>query len=379
MLIIFYLLEIIKMNILKYSCAVRKIFIPFLFLTQVIACTDNNSSASPNSSEDNAIYAYIAAENQFKVIDIQDPSTPTLLSTTATDSSFLVETFPFGAIVASFSQFGNTYLDTVSTFDPENPVAQNFPSGVPFLRVTDMYYDQDHIFIGDEYRGLHVFDVNNFGLEVSILEYDTMSFTKLNDDMYIIHQDGGVNFSGLQKYDFTNINSPLLIASNGTDIDATSYPTEERTHHSWIEHDNNFLYVANLADKKLKKIDPANLSVLAEVDIQGHVTSFAIESGYAYITVQPHASEPTLLTGDDGIKVINLATMTLIDSIDLTEASGVAILNDYAYVVDTNALHIYSVASGILTLVISYPDGAGMDIALGKKVALNPLNFTFVP
>jgi hypothetical protein len=369
----------IIMNILEseHLYAVKKVLISAFFLTQIIACTNNNSAANPNSSEDNAIYAYVAAGNEFKVIDIQNPTTPALLSTTATDSSFLVETFPFGAIVPSFSQFGNTYLDTISTFDPSNTVAQNFPSGVPFLRVTDMYYDNDHIFIGDEYRGLHVFDVNNFSLEVSILEYDTMSFTKLNDDMYIIHQDGGVNFSGLQKYDFTNISIPQLIASNANDIDATSYPTEERTHHSWIEHDDSFLYVANLTDKKLKKIDPTNLAVLAELNIQGHVTSLAIEDGYAYITVQPHASEPTLLTGDDAIKVIDLATMTLVDSIDLTEASGVAVLNDYVYVVDSNALHIYNTASGILTLVVSYADGAGMDIALGKKVQLDPFSFSF--
>lgn len=360
-----------------YSSATTKVIIIALLLIQMIACTDNNSAASSDSSEDNAIYAYVAADSQFQVIDIQDPSAPTLLSSTPTDSSFLVETFPFGAIVPSFSQFGTTYLDTVSTFDPVNPVAQNFPSGAPFLRVTDMYYDDEFIFIGDEYRGLHVFDLNTFGLEVSILDYDTMSFTRLNGDMYIIHQDASVNFSGLQKYDFTDISAPVLITSNGTDIDAASYPTEERTHHSWIEHDGSFLYVANLADKKLKKIDPTTLAVLTEVDIQGHVTSLAIQDGYAYITVQPHASEPTLLTGDDAVKVVDLATMTLVDSKALVEASGVAVFDNHVYVVDSTALHIYSTASGILTLVTSFTDGAGMDVALAKEVELDPVSFTF--
>lgn len=361
----------------KISYTFKKVFFVAFLLTQIIACSDNNSSANSNSSEDNPIYAYVAAGTEFKVIDIQDPTTPALLSSTPTDSSFLVETFPLGAIVPSFSQAGTTYLDTMYTADPSAPVVQNFTSGALFLRVTDIFYDEDNIFIGDEYRGLHVFDASNFGLVVSVLEYDTMSFTRLNGDMYIIHQDASVNFSGLQKYDFTDINAPVLITSNGNDIDAASYPTEERTHHSWIEHDDSFLYVANLEDKKLKKIDPSTLAVLAEVDIQGHVTSFAIDDGYAYIAVQPHASEPTLLTGDDGIKVVDLATMTLVDSKDLTEASGVAVFNSYVYVVNSNALHIYSAASGILTLVTSYTDGAGMEIALGNTVDLDPVTFPF--
>lgn len=367
------------MNIqnLKYLSMVKKTFLSVFFITQIIACTDNNSASNSNGSEDNPIYAYIAADSQFKVVDIQDPTTPILLSSTATDSSFLVETFPFGAIVPSFSQFGNTYLDTMYTADPAAPVAQNFASGAPFLRVTDMFYDEEHIFIGDEYRGLHIFDVDNFDLAISVLDYDTMSLTKLNGDMFIIHQDTAINFSGLRKYDFSDINTPLLLASNATDIDAASYPTEERTHHSWIEHDDSFLYVANLADKKLKKIDPANLAVLANVDIQGHVTSLVIDHGYAYITVMPHASEPTLLTGDDGIKVVDLATMILVDSKDLNEASGIAVFNDYVYVVDSTALHVYTTASGILTLVGSHTDGAGRDIALGNIVNLAPVSFIF--
>ena len=265
----------------------------------------------------------------------------------------------------------------MSTFDPSNPIAQNFVSGAPFLRVSDMYYDEDHIFIGDEYRGLHVFDVNTFDLEVSVLDYDIMSFTKMGSTMYIIHETSGAVFSGLRKYDFTDISAPVLLASNDPDIDATSYPTEERTHHSWIEHDGNFLYVANLEDKKLKKIDPANLSVLSEVDIQGHVTSLSIDDGFAYITVQPHASSPGLSTGSDGIKVVDLATMTLSDSIDLVNASGVAVFNNYVYVVDSNALHIYTASSGVLTLVTSFADGAGMDVALANEVTLDTFSFSF--
>lgn len=347
-----------------------------LLLSQLIACTDNNSSANSNNSEDSAIYAYIGAGADFKVVNIQDPANPTLLSTTATESAFLVETAPFGAIVASFDQLDATYVDAMSTNDPAVPVVSNLPKTAPFLRVTDIYVDDSHIFIGDEYRGLHVYDLVNFDFQFSVLEYDTMSFTKLNDEMYIIHQTSGALFSGLQKYNFSDIQAPVSLATNASDIDANSYPTEERTHHSWVENDGTNIYVANLEDKKLKKMNSTDLTVLSEVDIQGHVSSIAIDNGFAYITVLPHASQPTLLTGDDAIKVVNLSNMTLVDSKNLNQASGVAVFDNHVYVVDDDALHIYSSNAGILTLVTSFAAGAGRDVALGNIVSSNLM---FIP
>lgn len=325
-------------------------------------CDDNSSSDSGGSTV-TPQYAYITDGSDLKIIDVATPSAPTLVNSITLNTSYFVSVSPDIAYVAQYDAIA-PYLSLVSIGNPSSLSSTDVPksSANNFSILSDMYTIQGIGYLTDLYRGLNTVNLlNSPFISTSNMGADAMSVTRLNDHIYIIDQ-----MNGLSKYSIATPNAPTFTnVRNNTDIDTSSYGTNSfGSVHSWVENDGYFIYVANIYDKKLKKFDPVNLTLISEVSFEGYATAFAIKNGYAFITSQ--AGPAPLQTSFDGVSMFDLSTMTLIDFKSLNRTSGVALHDDYCYVTDADGLHIYDVSSSNLTLVNSFANGFGNYIALGQ-------------
>ncbi len=341
----------------------RSSFLVFLVVL-ITGCSDNSSSNSSGSTT-NASYAYVTDGANLKVIDITDPTAPTFESSITTFTSYFVSVSPGVAYVATADAI-NPYISLIDISNPSIPaLALAMPKdntiGITFL--SDLYTDNGIGYLTDLNGGLHTVDLINasFNLQVNT-GADAMSVTKTQNNLFTLEQAGG-----LTLYDLTNPSNPIATGvSNNLDVDISSYGDGSfLNYHSWLETDGTSLYVANIIDKKLKKFDTGTLTLQSEILIDGHATTFSIDDNIAYITMKPGTNAP-LQNSYDGIKMYDLTTFTLLDSIALSGTRGCAVNGDYVYVTDANALHIYNISSGSFVLESSLAAGAGNYVALGE-------------
>ena len=176
-------------------------------------------------------------------------------------------------------------------------------------------------------------------------------------------------WAGLYGWDVSVPNQPNNLGYRIDDIsqiDIASYPSIGGfgSWHSWIRNDGTHHYVANIADKKLKKIEEGtlNYSVINEVDIVGYATAFEIAGNIGYITTRSRP-QPPLQVGLERIVMIDLTSMTILDTHSLADPSGVTVIEDMVYVSDRIGLQIFDVSQGNLDLLTSYAPGFGRYIS----------------
>lgn len=328
------------------------------------SCSDNSSSSSSGSTT-TPQYAYITDGADLKIIDVAIPTSPVLVNTIAINTSYFVSVSPNVAYVAQYDAL-EPYISLV---DISNPVTASIASTIPkdntlaFSLLSDMFTVNGVGYLTDFYKGLHVVDLVNLNFSSQVnLGGDAMSLTKVQDELFVIDQT-----SGLHAYDVTVPGSPTVTGNvNNTDIDIASYgDTPFGQYHSWVETDGTFLFVANTNDKKIKKFDAATLTLISEVSIGGYPTAFAIDNGTAYVTMKASVNAP-LQTSYDGIRMYDLATLSLIDTKPLSNTSGIALNGNYAYVTDSNGLHIYDVSTNSFVIQSTFLSGFGNFIALGQ-------------
>ncbi|WP_198553814.1 hypothetical protein [Tenacibaculum sp. Bg11-29] len=307
-----------------------------------------------------AEYVYITDGTNLKVINASNPLAPSLTHTIPAPTSYYVNTFNSVAYVGYFDAI-EPFVSFVNISNP--PTSNIFGSiakGGNYGRLTDVVQVDNLTYISDEHKGFHKLHIANTDYaRVDI--HDVMSMVKKGNSLAII------DFSvGLRKIDVTNANTPVITNTfNLTDVDIASYPHTSGSYHSWTRTDGTDFYIANINDKKFKKFKETNFgyNLINEVNINGYVTALTIEGNYAYITTKASSLAP-LQTSFDGVTMVNLATMTVIDSKPLNAASGVVIKANYAYVTDANGLHIYDISSSNLNLVQTYSNGFGNYISL---------------
>ena len=332
-------------------------------LLSFVSC--GSSTASSGNVQANSTHAYISNGTSLKIVDITSPATPLSKGSITLGSARFVSVIDDIAYVGEYAS-SDPYVSIVNTSDKTAPVlAAAIPKSNPLGLVTDMYIENSIAFTTDEYHGLHVIDIPNTSFQQqATFGADAMSVTKLNSHMYTIEQGAS---AGMVKYDVSTATSPTLLTqvSDPNLIDTSSYPnaTSTNSHHSWLEQDGTNLYLANVKFRNFIKFD-TTLTEVARVTTGGSVTALAILGQYAYITMA-NSSIP-LTGGYDGIKMIDLSSMTVVSSQALVQASGVAVQDDHVYVTDSTGLHIYNVSSGSLSLVTTLPAGNGNFISLGK-------------
>lgn len=325
-----------------------------------VQCADNSSSDSGGSTL-TPQYAYITDGDDLKIIDVANPVAPTFVSNIAMNTSYFVSVSPNQANVAHYDAI-EPYLSIVNIQNANSLSSFALPKGSvnSFSLISDIYSIQGTAYFTDFYRGLNVVDPTNNSLFTN-MGSDAMSVTGIGNYLYLIDQA-----NGLSKYDISTPSTPTYTnINNNTDVDTSSYPDINfGQFHSWIENDGTYIYVANIIDKKLKKFDATNLTLISEVSFEGYATAFAISNGYAYITTK--AGNAPLQTSFDGISMFDLSTMTFTNFKSLNRTSGVAINGNYCYVTDADGLHIYNISSGVLVLESTLATGYGNFIALGE-------------
>ncbi|NRD21383.1 hypothetical protein HNV08_15105 [Winogradskyella eckloniae] len=331
----------------------------------VVNCSDNSSSSSSGGTI-NPQYAYITDGNELKIVDVATASSPSFVGSIALNSSYFVSVSPDVAYVAQYDAV-EPYLSVINVSNPSNPqVFGNMPKSNTnaFSLISDMFTLNGVAYLTDIYRGLHVLDISNPNVLTSQLNMggDAMSLTKIQNELFVIDQA-----NGLHSYNISTPGLPAVTSiSNSTDVDTSSYSDAPiGQYHSWVETDGIYLYVANTIDKKIKQFDAATLTLINEVSIEGFPSAFAIHNGYAYVTTKASINAP-LQTSFDGVRMYDLATLSLFDLQPLNRASGVALNGDYAYVTDSDGLHIYDISSNDFSFQSTLATGYGNYIALGE-------------
>jgi len=334
-------------------------------LVIILASCSNNSSSNSSGSTTTPAYAYITDGNDLKVIDVASPTAPTFVSSVGINTSYFVSVSPNMAYVAQYDAL-EPYLSLVDISNPTSPnVSLTVPkdNNLAFSLLSDMYQVNGVAYLTDLYRGVHVVDVanSNFISQANLGE-DAMSLTAIQNELFVIDQRWGIH-----SEDISAAGTPVLTGIyNLNDVDTASYGDAPfGQYHSWVETDGTYLYVANTIDKKIKRFDAATLNLIDEVSIEGYPTAFAIHNSAIYVTTKASVNAP-LQTSFDGVRMYDLATLTLSDIKPLNRTSGVALNGDYAYVTDADGLHIYEISSGSFVLQSSLATGFGNFIALGQ-------------
>lgn len=308
-----------------------------------------------------ADYVYVTDGTDLKVINVSNPTAPNLEHSISAPTSYYVNTFNSVAYVGYF----DATKPFVSFVNIANPATANIfgsiPKGGEYGRLSDVIQVDNYTYISDEYKGYHKLHIANQNYS-PIDIHDVMSMTKTGNSVSIICIVGG-----LQKTNVTNPSTPLTtnVYSPALSVDPASYPHTSGSFHSWVRNDGTDLYVANINDKKLKKfqLTSSAYNLASEVVINGYATALFIKGNYAFITTKPSTVTP-LQTSFDGITMVNLNSMTVVDSKPLNNASGVVVKANYVYVTDADGLHIYDISSSNLNLINSYSNGFGNFISL---------------
>ena len=328
---------------------------------------DGNSNNIPFSAEmcvtidaivDLADYAYITDGTNLKIIDVSNPLAPSIAHSIPANTAYYVNVLSGVAYVGYFDATA-PFASFVNVANPPTAyIFEDIAKGSNYRRLSDVSKVDNLVYITDEYRGIHKLDIANSNYtRVDI--HDAMSITLKGNDFYIIDFAAGIH-----KYDVTDPYNPIITnVFNLVETDIASYPHSTASFHSWTRTDGNDIYVANIIDKKLKRFNASDLFATSEVIIDGYATAFEISGNFAFITMKPSTDAP-LQSSYDGIKMVDLSTMTVVDSKPLSSTSGVAVSANYVYVTDANGLHIYDFSSSTLSLVNTYAPGNGNYISL---------------
>lgn len=342
-----------------------KMLLTFIMVLPLVFSCSDNSSSDPSGSTTIPKYAYITDGNDLKVINVATPTAPTFVSSIAVNSSYFVSVSPNIAYVAQYDATA-PYLSLIDLSNANAPVvSQTVPknNGLAFKLLSDMYTVNNVGYLTDTYGGFYLIDLtnSNFNLQVNS-GADAMSLTKIQNELFVIDQA-----SGLHSYNVSSPGNPVLTGTSNTlDIDSASYADSPfGQYHSWVETDGTYLYVANTIDKKIKQFDAATLTLINEVLIDGYPTAFALHDGRAYVTMKASSNAP-LQTSYDGVRMYDLATLSLVDMKPLNKTSGIALNNNHAYVTDEDGLHIYDVSGNNFVLQSTLAVGFGNFIALGQ-------------
>lgn len=309
-------------------------------------------------------YVYITDGTDFKIINVFDPYLPYIENSISASTAYFVEVIDDRAYLGYFDAV-QPFMDIYNVTDPNNlSTIQSMAKGAQFGRLSDIEKVGDYVYISDEYKGIHHINTNN-GSVYSFENHDVMSLSRINNSLTAL----GI-WAGLYGFDISIPSTPTnsnYTLSPYSGIDIASYPYTNGSFHSWVRNNGLNHYVANISDQKLKKVTEgqSNYSIASELDISGYTTAFAIDGSYGFITTRSSTLAP-LQTSYDGVMMVDLSNMSIVDSHTLSNASGVTVKVNIAYVTDENGLHIYDVSQGDLNLINTYAQGFGNYISINN-------------
>jgi hypothetical protein len=246
------------------------------------------------------------------VIDISDPTTPTLAG------SYDTPRIAQGIAISGDYAYVADYFSGLLMIDISDPTT---PSLVGSYDTPDIAQDVaisgDYAYVADCFSGLQVIDISDPTNPVLEGIYDTpgkaYGVAISGDYAYV-----GDGTSGLQVIDIYDLAEPAL---------AGSYDTPDYAYGVTISGDHAFVGDMSSGLQVIDISDPPTLSLAGSYDTPGRASGVAISGDYAYVT-----------DDDAGLQVIDISdptTPALAGSYDTPGyARSVAISGDYACITD---------------------------------------------
>ena len=314
----------------------------------------------------NTEYVYIVDGIDLKIVNVSEPYLPFVENTRPAQTAHFIEIIDEKAYIGYYDAT-QPFINYYDVSIPNSPnLIYSFPKtpgigGIGIL--SDVEKVGSLIYISDEIKGVH--RLNPVSNNITSFEnHDVMSLSLIDNKLTCL----GI-WGGLYGFDISTPSLPNNLnyrIDDITEIDIASYPSIGGfgSWHSWIRNDGTYHYVANISDKKLKKIEEgvSNYSVVDEIDIAGYTTAFEIVGNIGYITTRSRPQAP-LQVGLERIVMIDLTTMNVLANHSLADPSGVVVIDNMIYVSDRNGLHIFDVSQGSLDLLTTYAPGFGRYIS----------------
>ena len=258
-------------------------------------------------------YAYVADnDNGLQIIDISDPTAPSLTGTFDT-SGFAYDV----TVVGNYAYVADdkSGLQIIDISDPTAPsltgtfVTSGFAEGVTVVG--------NYAYVAGGFDGLEIINITNPATPSLVGTLATSDFandiTVVGNYAYVADGD-----SGLQIIDITNPATPSLIGTFDTSGSALG-----------ISVVGNYAYVAD-GDSGLQIIDitnPATPSLAGTFDTSGSAFGISVVGNYAYVADE-----------GGGLQIIDItspATPSLAGTFDTSgSALGISVVGNYTYVAD---------------------------------------------
>ncbi|TYB79718.1 hypothetical protein [Bizionia myxarmorum] len=304
-------------------------------------------------------FVYITDGTNLKVVDVTNPLSPSLATNVSLPSSHYVKVINKSVAIVGQTDATEPYLNTINITNPESSyVAATTSKSTSNTILTDAIKLDNKVVLTDQHSRNKLFVTASNEMEEIGDAHGGFCVTNMNND-YLVLLDGLGASAYKIGYNF-NLTFPFL-PSNVYVL----WTTLVGNRFDRIENDGQYAYLANVEGQKLVKLEvnASAINQLSVLNIGGHPSALEIYNNYAFITMSPTLTAP-YNAGFDGIKMIDLSTMQVIDSVVLTNASGIVVKGIYAYVTDGNGLHIYDISAGNLDLISTFNQGYGNYISL---------------
>ena len=306
-------------------------------------------------------YAYVPDNNiyypKLQVLDISDPSNPTIVGSCDTPYGKYNDVFVSGdyAYLAGSDAWSiNMGLQVMDVTDPANPTVVGL-CGTPHP-AQDVYVAGSYAYLADSDSGLLVIDVSNPANPFIAGSCDTpvsanSVYVSANHAYVCDHVYGSGGDSKLQVIDISNPADPVIAGSCDTPEGANS-----------VHVSGNYAYVADYGpiqpyDPSLDVIDisnPASPVIVGVCDLPGAAMNVFVSGSYAYVA--DYAS---------GLGVVDITDPTnpvIAASFHTPSAAGtVHVSGDYAYVAEGYNLEVINVSSLSNPSVVGWYDTPGTD------------------
>ena len=253
-------------------------------------------------------YAYVAdGQAGLQVIDVTDPSNPTIVGGVDTG-------FASGVAVSGNFAFVADYSSGLQVLDITSPATPTVVGGVSMPDVAyNVAISGNYAYVADYFSGLQVVDITNpvspaivgsasagaaygvavsgnhayiassYGLEVIDITSPADAVRVGGANTYYSAEDVAVsgNYAyvvdgaGLLIYEITNPANPVLVGSLDTPIFAFSVAIAGD--YAYIADSNSGLQVIDIRN-------PANPSIVGSADTPGEASGVAVSGGYTYVT-----------------------------------------------------------------------------------------------
>ncbi len=282
----------------------------FTFIAPELVGTYNSSDHAWDVSVSNG-YAYMAGyDTGLAIIDVSDPSSPSLLGQYYTSQAFDVQVIGQYAYVAD----GTSGLRIIDVSSPASPALTgtydtDYASGA--------FFAGNYAYVADHSLGLRIINVVNPAHPIHISSYNTSGTSCAVHVIgaYAYLADG---YRGLQIINVASPASPTLVST----CDTPSYARG-------VYVSGNYAYVAD-KDSGLQIIDvsnPASPNLVGSYDTPGSSYDVEVASNLAFVADY-----------ESGLQIIDVSTPanpTLVGFYDTPgKAQGVYYLKGYAYVAD---------------------------------------------